>query len=457
MKDLQSQLCGKTLLASELTDLSPDALQAALEQKIIQQTAGLAKMNGRLTCQRCGNRDSNRFASHHCARCGKECAYCRNCIMMGKVASCSTLIHWTGPPVVFPFHEQCLQWQGTLSPGQQAAADLVVRAVQQKQTALVWAVCGAGKTEVLFPGIAAALSQGERVCIATPRTDVVLELAPRLKQAFPSVTIASLYGGSEEKNVLAQLVVSTTHQLLRYQEAFDLVVIDEVDAFPYSMDQALQYAAARSRKPISSLIYLTATPSRELQKQAAANTIHCATIPARFHRHPIPVPRYQWCGNWKKAFSLQNIPVPIQEWYREKLASQTPFLLFFPHIEIMNACLPFFQQDYPELMSVHSEDPKRKEKVQALREGKVLGLMTTTILERGVTIPRLHAAVVGAEEGIFTESALVQIAGRVGRKADYPTGDIVFFHYGKTWAMKRAVRQIETMNKEAAERGMIDV
>ncbi len=76
---------------------------------------------------------------------------------------------------------------------------------------------------------------------------------------------------------------------------------------------------------------------------------------------------------------------------------------------------------------MHAEDPKRKEKVLAFRRGQIPILVTTTILERGVTVPNIDVAVLGAEQPIFTESALVQIAGRVGRSAQYPTGDVRFF------------------------------
>lgn len=68
-----------------------------------------------------------------------------------------------------------------------------------------------------------------------------------------------------------------------------------------------------------------------------------------------------------------------------------------------------------------------KEKVQKMRKQETLILLTTTILERGVTFPHIDVAVLGAEERIFTESALVQIAGRVGRSVEAPTGDVVFF------------------------------
>ncbi|MEH6940758.1 DEAD/DEAH box helicase [Bacillus sp. JJ722] len=316
--------------------------------------------------------------------------------------------------------------------------------------------CGAGKTEVLFEGIAVALAKGNRVCIATPRTDVVLELTPRLKRAFPNTTIAALFGGSEDKSVCAQLVISTTHQLLRYYKAFDTLIIDEVDAFPFSVDRTLQYAVQKSRKEQSSLIYLTATPSKDMKQAMKTNKLPFVTIPARFHRHSIPVPQLKWCGNWIKSFSKGKIPAPVLNWFLQKLQSKTPFLIFFPNIELMNQYVVFFQDHYKEIVAVYAEDVERKEKVSRLREGKILGLLTTTILERGITIPKLDVAVVGAEEDIFTESALVQIAGRVGRSATHPSGDVIFFHYGKTREMLKAVKQIQNMNKEARERGLID-
>ena len=121
----------------------------------------------------------------------------------------------------------------------------------------------------------------------------------------------------------------------------------------------------------------------------------------------------------------------------------------------MEKALPLFQEMNPLIESVHAEDPQRKEKVMKMRQGEIPILLTTTILERGVTIPNIDVAVLGAEEKIFTESALVQIAGRVGRSADYPTGDIVYFHYGRTREMIKALLHIDQMNKEARKRGLL--
>ncbi|WP_245602204.1 DEAD/DEAH box helicase [Peribacillus kribbensis] len=448
--ELQIYLTGRALPYDELTDFHP-----ILEKHITSGYVGWMDGLSQGTCHRCGNTESHLFGEMPCSRCGKTCTYCRKCIMMGRVNACSRLHVWTGPHLEYLLKEEPLKWSGKLSPQQAEASRKAIEAVKTHSILLIWAVCGAGKTEILFEAIAEAIHTGKRVCLAAPRTDVVLELGPRLKAAFPGIEIAVLYGGSEDRHHHGQLVISTTHQLYRYRDAFDLMIIDEVDAFPFSGDPSLEYAAQKSRRETSSLIYLTATPSSEFKARVKKGVLDAAIIPARYHRHSIPVPELSWCGNWEKSFAKKTIPKAVSKWLAERLQFSTPFLLFFPNIKIMEEALPLFQRLHPDIQYVHAEDPNRKEKVQSLRENKVPGLLTTTILERGVTIPRLEAAVLGTEKPIFTESALVQIAGRVGRSADHPTGNISFFHYGKTEEMLDAVSHIKQMNAEAKRRDLI--
>jgi competence protein ComFA len=448
--ELQHYLSGRSLLPDELPFLIELLHQHHLNGYIIY---GKGVENNH--CHRCGSAKKHRFATFHCYRCKELCTYCRNCIMMGRVSECTPLIVWTGPPPPAA-NPPSFDWTGTLSQAQQEASNRVVDTVKTNDNLLVWAVCGAGKTEVLFQGIHEALNQNKRVCIAAPRTDVILELSPRLQKVFQQTSITTLYGGSEDRHEYGQLVLSTTHQLFRYEKAFDFIVIDEVDAFPYSYDNTLQYAVGKARKPESAIVYLTATPDSQTQKRCASKKQNHVRIPARYHRHPIPMPRLAWCGNWKKAFEKNRIPSILKKWTLQRLQQNKQALIFFPSVKIMEKALPLFQKLNPAIESVHAEDPHRKEKVQKMRSGETPILLTTTILERGVTIPNIDVAVLGAEESIFTESALVQIAGRAGRSAAHPTGDIVYFHYGRTKEMINAILHIYNMNKEGGKRGLID-
>lgn len=458
-KELQLFLAGRSLLREELP-FSPTIIETHLQQGYLQKQSGLEKIQSNWQCRRCGTQKPHRIGSYPCAVCKKTCYYCRHCLMMRRVASCSELFQWTGsPPTFITASKEMLQWEGTLSPGQQQASDSIVtriaKAGKKAEKMLVWAVCGSGKTELLFAGIHTALQLGMRICIATPRTDVVLELVPRLQAAFPNTSIAALYGGSTDRDKFTSLTIATTHQLFRFANAFDVMIVDEVDAFPFSFDETLAFAVKKASKETTVTIYLTATPTSVWKRACRKGTASCITIPARFHKHPLPVPTLQWCGNWRKSLEKQRLPLNVKNWVLHRLKTKKQALLFFPSVASMQQALPYFQAIDPHIHLVYAEDPLRKEKVQKMRTKEIMILLTTTILERGVTFPNLDVAVIGAEKAIFTEAALVQIAGRVGRSAQYPFGTVTFFHHGRTKAMLAALSQIEGMNRQARRRGWL--
>ncbi|MED4402749.1 DEAD/DEAH box helicase [Metabacillus fastidiosus] len=452
--NIQQFLEGKELLMDEIPFSFP-IIKEHFENDYIQFNYGVENVNKK-RCNRCANEDLFMFSSFLCARCGEMCFYCRKCIMMGRVSECTPLISWKGPRLERsePAGHR-LTWDGKLSRGQMDASKKIVETIQSNNEILIWAVCGAGKTEVLFEGLQMALYKNQRICIATPRTDVVLELAPRLQAAFPETKIAALYGGSKQKNEQAEMYIATTHQLLRFKEAFDVVIVDEVDAFPFSVDKSLQFAVEKSRKKTSSLIYLTATPSKQWKREVRQNKRQAIKIPARYHGHALPVPNFEWCGNWTKEVAKGRLPKNVAVWLQKQLKLNKQAFLFVPNILLLEKIERICKFYNDRIESVHANDRMRKEKVRKFRQGEIPIIITSTILERGVTIPNSDVAVLGAEDDIFTESALVQISGRVGRHINYPTGNIIFFHYGKTDAMVEAKKHIEEMNKEAREKGYL--
>ncbi|MFB9758549.1 DEAD/DEAH box helicase [Ectobacillus funiculus] len=453
-----AELCafleGRRLLPGELP-FSEELLRQHQREGVLAAESSVKRVNQGYHCTRCGNGDPLFFARFSCSRCQTICTYCRRCIMMGRTSECTPLFYWKGPSADRGGMQVRFVWKGVLSDGQRIASEAVLHAIEHKEECLIWAVCGAGKTEMLFAGIYASLARGERVCIATPRTDVVLELEPRLRQVFTNIPIAALYGGSSDRHTQAPLTIATTHQLLRYFHAFDTIIIDEVDAFPYSADASLQYAVENAKKAAAAIIYVTATPNRRWKKEARAGTRKAVIIPVRYHRHPLPIPSFSWCGNWKGKLKRHVLPKNIMHWIEKHAAAGRPILLFVPHIRQVEPVAAILKQLDNRIEGVHAEDPLRKEKIRLFRTGDIPLLVTTTILERGVTITDVQVAVLGAEENVFTESALVQIAGRAGRNAAYPKGDVIYFHYGKTEEMAAARRHIETMNKEAKRKGWL--
>ncbi|WP_440894770.1 DEAD/DEAH box helicase [Amphibacillus sp. Q70] len=364
---------------------------------------------------------------------------------MGRVMTCTPLYKWTGnSPIWAPPARAPLAWEGQLTQGQREASDRIIKAIETKQAELlIHAVCGAGKTEMLFEGIALAITQQKRVCLTSPRADVIRELLPRFKQAFPNTTIVGLYGGSGKNHQTAQLTLATTHQLLRYEAAFDLIIIDELDAFPYHADPSLPYATQRARKPTATMIYLTATPRQELLKRQPPTVF----VPVRYHGHPLPVPRL--LSTYK--FIRRELPNCFWSWFNQRQNKSRQLLIFIATISQADELLPTLIKKFPDknVAAVHAEDSDRIEKVQQFRNKQIDILFTTTILERGVTFPSVDVAVIDAGHQVFDQAALVQIAGRAGRSPEDPTGDIVFIHDGKTRAIRDSINAIKVMNKRA--------
>ncbi|PRO65672.1 helicase-related protein [Alkalicoccus urumqiensis] len=415
-------------------------------EQLLNENDAITRIPAQKTiCIRCGNTDAALFGTvKNCARCHKECTYCRACVDMGAIRSCASLYTLTDAP-----HRPeagSTTWDGTLTPMQQNAADTLVRGYEKRlPEQLLWAVCGAGKTEMLFPVITRALQDGP-VALAAPRRDVVQELAPRLASAFPNARVHALHGDipAETRYTTADIYVATTHQLFRLAPVFPLVIIDEVDAFPYTLDARLKKAAARITAPGGSRIDVTATPSRNQRRLQKSGKLPAAVVPRRFHGADLPVPRLSWC-RWQKEAAAGRVSGPLRI-FLERHADR-PVMLFVAHVDDLETVACAVNILPRTVTTVHAGEPERSSRIHAFRNGDVDVLVTTTILERGVTIPRVQVAVLSAEAEIFTETALIQIAGRAGRSASEPSGDVAFFHEGATVAMWRAVRTIRELNR----------
>lgn len=459
-----------------------------------------------LRCRRCG---SARLRRTECAACGRQaCAYCEACLTMGRSRECELLI--IGAPVpgaaaIEPTYpppisaamsashfaatstpeiafkpainsttaaeagevRRYLAKRWGLSPAQsdaaaEALAFLEDPSASRGRSFLLWAVTGAGKTEMIFPLLDSVLERGGRALVATPRRDVVLELAPRLAKAFPDRRFAVLYGGSPDRWREGELTLATTHQLLRFQGAFDLVLIDELDAFPYHNDPMLHYAAGKCGKPEGRTVYLSATPPVAMQRDVSRGKLSYARVPVRYHRHPLPVPGRLKLPSIRFMLGKQTIPNKLLSPIRRSVARGAQLFLFVPYVKQVEPMVRLLRQGAKSLgltasaiSGTSSQDEERGDKVVAFRDSSVQLLVTTTILERGVTIPRSDVFVIDAHNSLFDASSLVQMAGRAGRSEDDPFG---FVYYGApewTSSQRSSVRQIQKMNTAAKRRGYL--
>ena len=406
-----------------------------------QSLAGMVEEKGKLSCNRCGQAIDKEKQQLPIGA-----YYCRSCLILGRVRSDEELYYF--PQEEFP-KANVLKWQGKLTEFQAKVSQGLVEAVTKRKDSLVHAVTGAGKTEMIYQVVAQVINQGGSVCLASPRIDVCLELYRRLKVDF-TCDISLLHGESEAYS-RSPLVIATTHQLLKFYQAFDLLIVDEVDAFPYVDNPMLYHAVHQAVKVEGTKIFLTATSTDELDKKVAKGELTRLSLPRRFHGNPLIVPQKIWLADFQKYLGQKKLVPKLRQFIQKQRKTSFPLLIFASEIKKGQEFAEILQSTFPneKVGFVASTTENRLEIVEKFRQKEITILVTTTILERGVTFPCVDVFVVEANHRLFSRSALVQIAGRVGRSMDRPTGELIFFHDGATMAIEKAIKEIQEMNQEA--------
>lgn len=383
----------------------------------------------RMRCLRCGNTQQKYFYQDG------SVWYCRKCIAFGRM-NVGEL------PRAKKYRQQrhacdyVLKYP--LTPKQQKASAEIVWHAKHQQSQLVYAVCGAGKTELVMEVIKQFLNAGKKVGFAISRRQVVLEIATRMKEAFPMIEVIAVCEGYSDI-CDGDLIVCTMHQLYRYYQTFDLLIMDEVDAFPYRGNEVLQAIAQHACRGV--MVYLTATPDESMLKDVEDGKLALVELFERPHGYPLIEPEIRTCANRMQLFYL------IAFLYQQRKAGiQT--LVFVPTIRMANElhkklCLLFRCKAFTS----QSED---KEKiVDDFHKKKYECLITTTILERGITIKGIYIIILQADHVVFNEASLTQIIGRVGRSIEMPSGKGIFLCERVTRDIERCKHAIQHMNKES--------
>ncbi len=378
-------------------------------------------MDGFFICPVCGNSDPKFIGK----RLGKP--YCRRCIsFIGKEAPAR-------PPtplkVVFSLPYALSQEQKQLS-------ERIISNFKHGIDTLVYAVCGSGKTEISYGIIAYAMERGMNVGFALPRRDVVIELQARLASAFPKNKIVAVYGGHNDE-LSGDCLILTTHQLYRYPKYFDLLVMDEIDAFPFKGNDVLLAMFQRALR--GHCLMMSATPSKKVVALFKTEGHEMLTLHTRFHKHPIPVPSIKIMHNpAKTVFLIKKL--------REFRKAKKQCFVFVPTIDLCDSLFAKISFFAPGGNYVSSKRQGRSQIIERFKKGKYSYLVTTAVLERGITVKDLQVIVYDAHSSIYDTASLIQIAGRAGRKFDAPTGEVIFIADKETRCMVAAKKEIEYCN-----------
>ena len=375
-----------------------------------------------------------------CNRCGSLVTQeeCNNCSEFGVIKKGDYLYYLDTNKNPFKYNGNIKGMN--LTNLQKKASDCIIKNIKTHENTLIWAVCGAGKTEITFKAIEHILLSGGLVCFAIPRIDILYEIKERLEHFFPDVKIAIL--NSKEPQIQSgSIFVMTTNQLLKFYDAFDLIIVDEVDAFPFEYHPKFKFAVQKAKSKSGVVVYLTSTPSEELVQ----SKIKTFTIYKRWHDFLLPVPKVKYLNVNNLIRGRFNIIIFIHLKTRKRQQ-----LWFVANVKMCVKLKEYLKKNYKgtNCDSVHSKDENRLEKIEKFREGKIDILITTPILERGVTFRDIDVLVLDSNNELYNIAALVQIAGRANRNIEFQGGRVFFYHNGVTRIMKTALKQIKSMNNK---------
>lgn len=215
---------------------------------------------------------------------------------------------------------------------------------------------------------------------------------------------------------------------------FDLLILDEPDAFPFRGNAVLHGIAETACR--GRTIYLTATPDAWLKEKEKRGELICLKLNRRPHGYDLPVPVIETAP----TVILLGI---LLRWLKKR---NTPRMVFVPTIRQAHLLHAFLSR-FVSCSVCTSKTENRDEVIEAFRRRKDGIIISTTVLERGVTIPGSDVCVFHADHGVFDEAGLIQMAGRAGRSFQYPEGDVLFLESSRSALAQKCRDEIMEANR----------
>jgi competence protein ComFA len=354
--------------------------------------------------------------------------YCRRCLPFHGDIDLEPIKE----PILAPLYMSYSLTQEQLKISQQ-----LIACYHLHQSVLIDAVTGSGKTEIVLGLIQVVLAQKQRIAFVVPRKDVVIELFHRFKQLFPTIKMQALYGG-QSLIPHQDFYVMTTHQVYQFNHQFDAMILDETDAFPYEGNPVLHALFKRASKGF--FVLMSATFSSAFLQDYLRQGWAVFHLHKRYHGQPIPIPTIIYC--------LSVFQWTVVLYWIEKFQTQKKrVLIFVPTInqaESLFWLLKFFAKKGGV---AHSKSTHREAIIKQFKNHELDFLISTSILERGITLKHLQVIIVHSDHPLMDEKTLVQMAGRVGRKIDAPHGKVIYVAEVFTKSMEQSIKRLRIANE----------
>jgi competence protein ComFA len=192
------------------------------------------------------------------------------------------------------------------------------------------------------------------------------------------------------------------------------------------------------------LFVMSATITPELSKLIKTKQIEYFEIFVRYHLRELPVPILK-----KSLFFMSDLALAeIIRLSRDK----QKLIVYVSSIKKAQSLSNKLNSLNFKNQIISSKTVYKNEVIKGFEADDFNIIVSTTILERGVTFANLNVLVLEADHSVFSTSTLIQIAGRVGRNEMF--GEIIFLSKYKSKAMLEAVDKIKEKNLKYAMQTM---
>ncbi|EIE2355294.1 ATP-dependent DNA helicase RecG [Campylobacter coli] len=271
---------------------------------------------------------------------------------------------------------------------------------------------GCGKTLVLLG--AALMVYPKQAILMAPTSILAYQLYEEAKKFLPDfMNILFIKGGKKEKdleqNIQKANLVIGTHALIHLESHNAvLVMIDEQHRFGSAQREKIHSLSKQEFAP--HFIQFSATPIPRTLSMIQSELLNFSFIKQMPFKKDIT------------TYCIQNEGFSkLSEKIKEEIAKNHQIIIIYPLVSAsdnipylsLEQAKEYWQSHYEKVFVTHGKDKQKDEILERFRdEGNIL--LSTTVVEVGISLPRLSMIViVGAERlGLAT---LHQLRGRVGR------------------------------------------
>lgn len=322
---------------------------------------------------------------------------------------------------VAPIDQRAAALPFTLSDSQKSAVEAVRVDLRsgRPMRRLISGDVGTGKSAVLGLAIASVVDAGGRVFLIAPSQTLAEQLHAEFLQWWPDLTLLTTLavGGRSHGAASSRLVVGTTALLHGDFGPADLVVVDEQHKFSVAQREQLVGSGCH-------LLEATATCIPRTQALAKYGVLDVSVLKSRVSKN---IRTRIWHGHersdlWKEVLATMRAGHQVLVIYPTRSDDAEKDDL--PSAEAAAARWERSAPGKVGLAHAGRTEQENTEVLQRMREGSLLVLVSTVLVEVGINIPGLRRVVVMHAER-FGLTQLHQIRGRAARHGGEGWFDLV--------------------------------